>query len=292
MKKRIAILGCENSHAQNFLQYISENSAYSDIEVVGVYSNEPEAARALNEKYGVPVLANYADAVGLIDGLIITARHGALHYEYAKPYMDSRIPMFIDKPITVDEDEAVEFMRALQARGIRISGGSSLKHDVTVKELRRERENEIDGTTRGGIVRAPIDFDSVYGGFHFYAQHLVQTVLEIFGYNTRSVIATKSGDQTTVIFRYDGFDAVGVFLQHNYVYYACRFAEKSVHGGYLESTDDHNWFKCEFDEFYDVLAGKTKGEDYQTFIRPVFVMGAIMRSLENGKEEDVRDTEV
>ena len=293
MKKRIAILGCENSHANNFLDYIYSVPEYAEsIEVIGVYSNEPQAAQATSEKFGVPVLESYTDAVGKIDGLIITARHGALHYEYAKPYMASGVPMFIDKPITTDEDEAVEFMRELKAHGIRFSGGSSLKHDVTVKELKTERENGQDGATRGGIVRAPLDSSSVYGGFYFYAQHLVQIVMEIFGNRPNSVITTTNGEQTTVIFKYDEFDAVGVFLEHNYVYYACRFADKSVHGGYLESTEEHNWFKCEFDEFYKILVGGESSESYEDFIRPVFVMNAISRSLDSGREESVRNFNV
>ena len=83
--KKIAILGCENSHANSFLDFILNNEKYKDIEVVGVYSNEPEASKKLNEKFGVNILENYTDAVGKIDGLIITARHGDLHYEYSKP---------------------------------------------------------------------------------------------------------------------------------------------------------------------------------------------------------------
>ena len=79
--KKIAILGCENSHADTFLNLIYNTDGYRDIEVVGVYSNEPEAVKKLNEKYGVAILENYTDAVGKIDGLIVTARHGDLHYE-------------------------------------------------------------------------------------------------------------------------------------------------------------------------------------------------------------------
>ena len=135
--KKIAILGCENSHADTFLSLIYNTENYRDVEVVGVYSNEPEAVKKLNEKYGVPILDSYTDAVGRIDGLIITARHGDLHYEYAKPYIDSGIPMFIDKPVTIKESEAIEFMKELKAHGVRLSGGSSLKHDIGVKTLKR-----------------------------------------------------------------------------------------------------------------------------------------------------------
>ena len=104
--KRIAILGCENSHANNFLKAIRENEEYSDYEVVGIYSDEAEATEKLNAEYGVPVMASFDEAVGRVDGLIITARHGKNHYKYAEPYIKSGIPMFIDKPITVDCGEA------------------------------------------------------------------------------------------------------------------------------------------------------------------------------------------
>ena len=77
--KRIAILGCENSHANAFLKFIREREEFSDVEVVGVYSDDRTAAEKLRESFGVPVLEDYADAVGRIDGLIVTARHGDNH---------------------------------------------------------------------------------------------------------------------------------------------------------------------------------------------------------------------
>ena len=116
--KKIAILGCENSHADAFLKAIRENEEFGNIEVVGVYSVELEEAQKLQEKYGVAILSDYADAVGKVDGVVITARHGDNHYKYAKPYIESGIPMFIDKPITNSEEEAVTFMRALRDGGV------------------------------------------------------------------------------------------------------------------------------------------------------------------------------
>ena len=121
--KRIAILGCENSHADHFLKALRENPDYADYEMVGIYSIDEEASQKLHEEFGAPILSSFDEAVGKIDGLIITARHGDSHYKFAKPYIDSGIPMFIDKPITVKEDEAVEFMKRLRERGVRISGG-------------------------------------------------------------------------------------------------------------------------------------------------------------------------
>ena len=289
--KRIAILGCENSHANNFLEFIYNSDTYSDVEVVGVYSNEPAAAKTLNEKFGVKILDDYRDAVGKIDGLIITARHGDLHYEYAKPYLDSGIPMFIDKPLTIKESDANEFMRELKSRGIRVSGGSSLKHDVGVKELKSDRENLVDGETLGGYVRAPLDPNSVYGGFYFYAPHLVEVVSEIFGRYPLSVEASRNGKLTYVKFNYDTYSVDGTFVEGNYLYYASRDAEKNVKGMKLESTTEHNWFKGEFSEFCALLDGAPSPVSYRDLFSSVFVMNAIERALESGKCEKVNSAE-
>ena len=114
---KIAILGCENSHADMFLDII-KNEKIDDVEVVGVYSYDSDAAERVSKKYGIPIAQSYDEFVGKIDGLIITARHGDHHYKYAKPYLDSKIPLFIDKPITISEKEAVEFMSILKENHI------------------------------------------------------------------------------------------------------------------------------------------------------------------------------
>lgn len=283
--KRIAILGCENSHADAFLKFINAKEEFRDVEVVGVYSDDETASQKLHDKYGVPVLSHYADAVGKIDGLIITARHGGKHFPYAKPYLASGIPMFLDKPITITEEEAVEFMQLLRAGNIRISGGSSLKQDIFVRQLKHEAESEFGGKTLSGYVRAPYQSENAHGGFFFYAPHLVEMVLEIFGRYPLSVSAKKNGKQLHVLFHYEDYDCVGLFCDKNYFYYASRMSENAANGYAIPNTND--WFYEEFKEFYALLAGGEQTASYEDFISSVFVMNAIVRSLESGREEPI-----
>lgn len=281
--KKIAILGCENSHADAFLRCIKEKAEFSDVEVVGVYSNEREAADKLNEKFGIPVMDDYADAVGNIDGLVITARHGDNHYKYAEPYIDSGIPMFIDKPITVNEKDATDLIRRLREKKIRVCGGSSLKHDAVVCQLRQESESDYKGKTLGGYVRAPYESENAYGGFYFYSQHLVEMVCEIFGRFPLSVTAKQNRGQIHVLFHYEDYDCVGLFCDGKYVYYASRMAESESSG--YEVVFSSDWHYKEFKEFYDLLCGGEQLQSYEEFISPVFIMNAIERSLNSGKEE-------
>lgn len=288
--RKIVILGCENSHANSFLNFIKNEEKYKDVQVVGVYSDDPMASIKLKEEFGVPIMNNYDDAVGDVDGVIVTARHGDNHYKYAAPYVKSGVPMFIDKPVTINGEEAVSFMRECRDSGVRITGGSCCKHDLFVKAMKRDREENVFGKTLSGTVRAPINMDNPYGGFYFYSQHLVEMVSEIYGRYPKSVKAFVNGDVISVVFRYDEYDILGVFTQGNYNYHIVRCAEETT---VVEKCDiSRPCFLAEFDEFYELLCGEEQKVSYDDFIAPVFVLNAINESIETGVEVEVKEYKV
>ncbi len=290
--KKIVILGCENSHAKNFLSEIKNNPAYSDYEVLGIYSDETEPAEKLSADFGVPVMASYDEAVGKVDAIIITARHGANHYKYAKPYIKSGIPMFIDKPITIDTEEALTFMRELRENGVRVTGGSSGRQADEIIKLKEDHINGVGGECYGGCVRAPLDEYSPYGGFFFYAQHLTEMVMEIFGRYPKSVKAYSAGKQKTVIFRYEKYDVVGIFSEGSWKYYAARFAHGGSYGGELNMSNSGIWFKREFAAFNALVDGGEQQMSFDDFVAPVFVMNAIKESMDSGEEVVVKEYKV
>lgn len=274
--KRIAILGCENSHANAFLKFIREREEFSDVEVVGVYSDQKEAAEKLREQFGVPVLEDYGDAVGGLDGLIITARHGDNHYKYAKPYIDSGIPMFIDKPITCSEEEAVAFMREARDRGIRLCGGSTcaaLAETLTLAEVVR---TEALGKVRGGAVVSPFQPNSPYGGFTFYAQHLIEIMTTIFGEGVQDVLAARREGALTFTARYENFSVQATYLEGVGYYSASVYGAKAVQNEILKFTPES--FTHEMNDMLDLLHGEPMKKSYESFIYPVFVMNALMRA--------------
>lgn len=281
---KIAILGCENSHAADFLRVIRDEDI-RDVEVVGVYSCFAGAAEKLHQEFGVPVMAHYADLVGQLDGLIITARHGANHYPYAQPYLDSGIPMFLDKPIVIDPAQARAFCAQLKQHGIPVSGGSTLKHAAYVQQLKALLAGGTQGEALGGYFRAPIDLESEHGGFFFYAQHLVQTVCELFGYFPKSVRACRNGGQISCTFRYAHCDVTGVYLEKSYVYYAAVNFEKSIEAG---TIDLEGAASREFNDFYRLLQGQPQAQSYEGFFAPVFIMNAITQALDTGCEVPVQ----
>ncbi|MBP3381393.1 MAG: Gfo/Idh/MocA family oxidoreductase [Clostridia bacterium] len=281
---RVAILGCENSHADSFLNYMNRSGKFSDVEIVGAYSDEPEACARMRDNFGLYVAKRYDEFVGKIDGLIITARHGDNHYKYAKPYIASGIPMFIDKPITVSENEAVTFMNELAANNVRVTGGSCCMHDTVIQRLKEIAAQKPHGEILGGYFRAPLSVHNAYGGFFFYAQHLVQMVSEVFGYYPDSVKMYQNDTSYTAVIRYPQYIVTAEYKDDNQVYYAAVSCEKAVVG---EACTLRGCFETEFDEFYNLLQGGAQKQTYDAFIAPVFVMNAMYRSLESGNEERV-----
>ena len=291
--KKIVILGCENSHANMFLNFHRDNPKYKDVEVIGVYSDEIEAAKKLSETYGVRVMQSYDEAVGQVDGVIVTARHGDNHYKYAKPYIKSGVPMFIDKPIAIDEEEARRLVMECRDAGVKLTGGSSCVHVDWVQQLKKEREENFDGKTLGGYLRCPVNLDNPYGGFFFYSEHLIGIMSEIFGFYPKSVKAFKNEDKITVVFRYADYDVTGLYVDKNFsCYYAMRVSEHHVHGAEFPITEESECFKAEFDEFYSLLKGGEQRLSYEDFIAPVFVMNAVNQSLESKREVVVREFEI
>lgn len=286
--KRIVILGCENSHANSFLTHIKERDELSDVEVVGVYSADTEAMQKLRDAFGVPTMDHFDDAVGKVDGVVVTARHGKHHLEYVRPYLDSVSAVFIDKPFTIDEDEAVTLARLCKKHGVRLSGGSMLKFASIVKEARERVASGAKGKTLGAEVRAPVSLQNDYGDFFFYSQHLVEMVGEAFGRYPTAVAAFPTDGVITVAFRYPEYTVTGRFTEKNYVY---AITHELWDGPVTSVMPSDELGRCSYEEFATfarLLRGGEQEEPLESFVAPVFILNAIDRSLASGKEEPVR----
>jgi predicted dehydrogenase len=285
---KIAILGCENSHADSFLNFIVKEKKFPDVEVVGVYTDEEEANKRMSENFGVYCAKSFDEFVGKIDGVIITARDGKNHYKYAKPYISSGIPMFIDKPITSDEKEAVAFMKELKAAGCRITGGSICPLANVVCELSDGVKNGSYGQVYGGYVRGPVSMVNSYGNFFFYAQHVAEVTQKIFGYYPKRVKANVNGAVNNVVVSYDEYNVDMTYVDGNYSYCAFVSGDKGLVG---ENYTLEGLSLREMENIYALLKGAEQEVSYKQFIAPVFFMDAVARSIASGKEELVHEIE-
>ncbi len=290
---KIAILGTENTHALEFAKTIHKGSPalggipYNDFEVVGICGDSPDHNELIREMTGGRAeISDNPDAwVGKVDAIMVTARHGDKHLRYARKYIEAGTPAFIDKPITINPDEAVELARIAKKKGVPLCGGSSLGFADDVQKMKRIIHSDSVGKIYGGTVTAPGSITNEYGGFFFYSQHLVQMMTEVFGDDIESVIAVNRGEAVTFIGRYPDFDVTGHYYKS--AKYAITINEQGkIH--YCEVGTSGDPYVTEFRRFEHMLRTGKMLESYEHLINPVFILNAIYESYTTGKEVKVR----
>lgn len=281
---KIAILGCENSHADAFIKLIQAEK-YPNLEVVGVYTDDEAANERMRENYGVYTAKSYDEFVGSVDGVMITARHGDNHLKYALPYIETGMPIFIDKPATASVEDARKFAALLEKYKNPFSGGSSCILTPEVLDLKDKIASGKHGNVIGGMLRAPIDLKNPYGDFWFYAQHLVQIMQETFGYYPESVKAFKREGGVNCIYRYPDYDVYAEFVNGNYLYHVSASCEKAILHTDINVSSDI--FAYEMDDYYSILIGMESTFTLSDFFAPVFVIDATIRAINSGNEEKI-----
>ena len=280
---RIGILGSENSHAMAFARIFNQThkDQYPDIRVVAVGGNDPEESRKVAEACGVEMIAEKPeDMLGKVDAVMVTARDGAFHAPFARPFIEAGLPAFIDKPFTRDPAEALALARLAKEKHVPLVGGSSVKYAYDVRLMKAAFDRaRAAGESISGDGTAPVNMHNAYGGFFFYASHLVEMSMTVFGYNPRSVMASRSGDNVTAIVHYDDFDVTNRFLEGNYNY-TLMLNQKSR--PILREVDISMIYQHECENFARMLRTGEMDQSYEELILPVTYIKALEDSFTNG----------
>ena len=278
---KIAILGTENSHCMAFAKLIAGDPEYADIELAGVYGYDAEANKKLLDA-GLTACAaeKPEDFLGKVDAIMVTARHGDLHYDYALPYIKEGVPAFIDKPFTVDLEKGSQLISAAEKSGALICGGSSLKF---LRELDPVRAAVKEGTVKGGYASAPVNMINEYGGFYFYSQHLIEMMTSVFGGEIKAVnanLVSETANRLMVTFRYEGFDVAGQYY-NGYTYAAGAVTDKTA--VFASCADVTYLYKTELTEFAEMVRTARLPRPRSELLKPVVVEHAIEESYKTGK---------
>lgn len=282
---KLAFVGVENSHAPAFLQLIQKNpEKYSDIEVVGVYSYDGAAADKLVADGLAPRAVRtpgaFLGGADAADCVVNTARHGDNHYEYSLPYLRAGIPMFIDKPFAMTTERAGEMVEAAKAGHANLCGGSCLKFAPELAALKRAMDAGELGNVLSASFAAPVNMSNPYGGFFFYAQHLVQMMTTVFGNHVQSVSARARGNAVTAIVTYPHIDITLHYV--GYCYSAAIYGDKASR--HVQIGDVGALYTPEFDELHTMLRTGVMPETYDDLLYPVSVLEALYLSYKTGRE--------
>ena len=280
---RIGIIGSENSHAMAFSEIFNLSGQYDDIRVVAIYGEDEEASRKVSEKCGVEMMRP-EEMLDKVDAIMVTSRNGKFHPGYVRPFIEAGKPAFIDKPIANCACEAEEIIAFAREKGVPVMGGSSTKMVKDTLELKDIAQAALkEGKLLGGHVYAPVSMVNDYGNFYFYASHLAEICLMIFGFHPIAVQAVRTAGGVTAILEYDGFAVTISYTEGAYNYGATVLTkDRAVH----MPVDLSDCYAAEIAHFVHMLkTGEVPQCDHDiTF--PVRLLNAIEKSyLEGGSRQ-------
>lgn len=105
------------------------------------------------------------DMLGKVDALIIARDDWELHAKLARPFLEAGVPVFIDKPLSLDADE-VAWFRGYLERGLLMST-SGLRYARELDELRSAMET---------LGRPRLICATVLNGIEKYGIHMLDAV--------------------------------------------------------------------------------------------------------------------
>ncbi len=283
---RVGMLGTENSHAMAFAKEICFKEEYKDFKITAFYALEKEPSQKIIDECkieGAVIVDDPLDMMDLVDCVIVTNRHGKYHKDCSLPFIKAGKPAFIDKPFTIDPDEAREILKAAQDNNVPLSGGSGCKYAPQILELAKAVKNDEFGKIYSGTMNFPASTESEYGGLYFYASHLVEMTLAVYGQDVKEVSAFLKNGHITAIAHYDKYDITMQFANSK-KYYSVLYGEKGVD---IKDIDISGIFVAEFGLFVDMIRTGKPPHSFDELLMPVLVMNAIEKSLESGKTEKV-----
>ncbi len=120
-----------------------------------------ESVRVLKaemEKMGVPLVEKPTDMIGKVDGMLIEAVDGTVHYERAKPFLEAGIPCYVDKPFTCSVEDAKKIAELAAKKKLPLFSSSSLRYAPEVVEYVADEKH---GKVKGCVVYGPASLSPI-----------------------------------------------------------------------------------------------------------------------------------
>ena len=278
---RIGIIGTENSHALGFATYFNQ-TAPGRAKVVGVMG-DADSVKIIQERVGVEFVANKVeDFIGKVDAMMVTSRAGSLHKDFIMPFVKMGMPVFIDKPFTSSPEEALELISEIKKSGSPVLGGSGCKFATPIAEL---KNTVAKWREEGKFLQASMNFNvmltSPYDGIYFYAPHLVEMCLEIFGKEIEYIRADRLGNCVTVNVFYKN-DTVTLHFTATAPQSTCILY--GVDGNIVRDIDISQITKEESEWFIKILNGEEQPYPVEDYYLPIKMIDVIEKSYENGEK--------
>ena len=187
-----AIIGADSTHTENFAGIINRGLAGPGLRVTKLWGADAAQARAKALETGIDRVVDAPEqAMQDVDAVLVLNRWGPDHFAPAMQSVDRGLPLFVDKPLCDDPQEAVSLVRAAAAVGVPLMSASAVRYDRALREL-LQRLPDL-GRTRSIMFTLPQNWQ-------LYGVHAIDVMHAVFGVGALDVTSIRSelGDVVTI----------------------------------------------------------------------------------------------
>jgi len=176
--------------------------AIAEASVTHVWAQDKKIASHIARAALIETVAeHYTDMIGRVDGVLLARDDAETHYEFAAPFLEAGIPIYVDKPLALTVTEAKQLLDRQRFPGQLFSCSA----------LRYAKEFQLSATELAQIGRLRHIHATVPKDWDKYAVHVIEPLLLLA--KERGVVeriqAWREGDSTTMAVTYStGFQAL------------------------------------------------------------------------------------
>lgn len=154
------------------------------------YAESEKIARATKIK---TICKNKNEMIGQVDGVIIARDDYEVHFEFAKPFLEAGIKVFMDKPLSLNTEELRYFLPYMHSG--QLMSCSGLRYAGELDPIR----STVDEYQQMKLIRG-----AVLNSWEKYGVHMLDAIFNIVEFDVSSVQAVSSHHMSVLIKNRDG----------------------------------------------------------------------------------------
>ncbi|MBO3801927.1 MAG: Gfo/Idh/MocA family oxidoreductase [Thermoproteota archaeon] len=286
MVYKIGIVGSDNSHAIVLSQIangVDKENYVPEFKVTHLFGLDDKRNKEVAEKGKIEnIVSDVSEMIGKIDIAFIEFRHGGLHLEYAKHFIESRVPVFVDKPLAATTSDARRLIQLAKENQVLLTSFSILRFANVVQEFKKnfKKEEPIFLSVLG-----PGDIQSEYGGLIFYGIHCAEIFNEISGNGVKEVFSVRKNSNIVATLIHENLvGSIKIAPEMPYLFSVEGLTKKSH---FSSKVDLEGCYRRGMLKLKEMLDKKQWLLSEDELFEPVAVVKAIEESIYSGRKVKV-----
>ena len=216
---RIGIIGLDTSHSPAFTRIFNDPAPEADVAGFRVVAAYPFGSQTIKSSYsripgytteveslGVEIVDSIDELLRRVDVILLETNDGRPHLDQALQVIESKKPLFIDKPVAGSLVDAIKIFDAAEAAGVPVFSSSSMRFMENAQAIRAGSLGEV----LGADVYSPATLEPSHPDLFWYGIHGIETLYTVMGPGCEAVQRFYSEGTDTLIGYWPG-DKRGTF---------------------------------------------------------------------------------